>query len=218
MNLVLGLCQRGFEVACKKHVNIAVREFQRYLQMRKCMQYITMHQSVGLPNDARLFAPKYNNVYIYVLCHTAQINNEEYLELNGPEKKIRDDVFVEWVKNFKADHVTLVLETCHSEGINDLERPTMPQDWTVINTCTKGQKSLFNGILNIGVFTGMLARIINLLKYPLFVLSPEAVVSQANSMNPFEKVVCHGDKTKWIDLPIDRAARQRIQCRHLCSN
>lgn len=217
MNLVLGLCQRGFEAACQKHVLMISREFQRYLYSRRCYQYVTMHTSTGLP-DGTLFEPKYNSIYVYVLCHTSQRNGEEYMHINGKDDFLVDDKFVEWLKRFRCNHMTLVLETCHSEGINDLESPTMPDEWTVINTSSKNQKSLFDEVYNIGAFTSALCKFISIVRVPLFTYSPNSVVTEINRMRIGENVTCHGDTTKWIYLPVEAVTEHRTRRQRLCSN
>ena len=152
MNLVLGMYQQGFKEGCITHTNVALREMNRYCKCRgRTFRYLST-VNCGFPLPDNIFYPDYSNVYVYVLCHTVNKRGDEELELNGKEQKIYDDVLLRELKRFKCKHLTLVLETCHANGIVGPEDEQIPQHWNVVTTCARDEKSLYDAKDKMGYY------------------------------------------------------------------
>lgn len=198
MNLVLGMYQQGFKEGCITHTNVALREMNRYCKCRgRAFRYLST-VNCGFPLPDNIFYPDYSNVYVYVLCHTVNKRGDEELELNGKEQKIYDDVLLRELKRFKCKHLTLVLETCHANGIVGPEDEQIPQHWNVVTTCARDEKSLYDAKDKMGYYTKAFIQMSLNSRIPVFAFSPEIVCISANRMMKGAEDVSSKGDDKWL--------------------
>ena len=215
MNLVLGIYQQGFREGCLAHMNIAMHEMRRYCTCRgRNFRYLST-VNCGFPLPQGIFYPNYGNVYVYVLCHTVNKRGDEQLQLNGKENPIYDDELIKELKKIKCKQLSLVLETCHSEGIVGPEDEPIPSNWNVVTTCARDEKSLYSEKEKMGCYTKALKGMSGNSRIPVFAFSPEIVCESANRMmRGMETTSCKGNG-KWLDT-CDELLKSRSErrCRY----
>lgn len=198
MNLVLGVYQQGFREGCLAHVETALREVRRYSVCRGCSYRYLSSVFCGFPLPENIFYPNYANVYVYVLCHTVNKKGDEQLQLNGKNDMIYDDELLKELKRFKCKHLTLVLETCHASGITGPEDEPIPQNWNVVTTCAREEKSLYDKKTKMGFYTKAFLQMSRNSRLPVFCFNPEIVcISAKRMMGGKEDISSKGDE-KWL--------------------